>query len=654
MSMYRQLWLAIMLSSLLALIGSLLASTLSSQSYLNEQLRMKNADNATTLALSLSQKNIDHVELGLIVAALFDSGHYASIKVSDPAGKVIVERVATPETSKVPAWFVQAFPIVSAPGQAQISSGWKQLGSVALVTHSAYAYQTLWDSTQKMVAALTLSGLIAGYLATLILRRLKQPLRAVIEQANALRERRFIVAPESTVPELRRLSGAMNSTVTLLKSMFAEEAERLETLRRQANTDALTGLANRSHFLAQLQVMLDAEDAPPGSLLILRLSRLAELNRQQGRIKADALLQKTGALLSAQAQALPEGFAARLNGSDFALLLRQTEAEPVAFALLQAITSELGQLPDTQVAAFLGFGGFEYGAAPGTLLSQVDAAVAGVESSAASGMREAAPLQLEPAPRSAEEWSALIQRALEQRQLKLVLFPVLDFKGIVIHREAALRLMFGTEWIVAGRFLPIAERLGLTTGLDLAAVSLGLDELSRNSEAEDVAINLSAQSIQDAGFRQSLRALLSARPAASKRLWLEIPEHGALARLDTFRMFCQEMRASGCKLGLEHYARQFGQIDLVQDPKLDYIKIDASFIRDIESNSGNQAFLRGVTKIAHHIGLQVFAEGVVRTAELPMLDALGFDGATGPAIPGSVMKGEAGLKSLFTGNPERR
>ena len=63
MSMYRQLWLAIILSTLLALVGSLLASTLSSRSYLNEQLRMKNADNATVLALSLSQKNIDAVEL---------------------------------------------------------------------------------------------------------------------------------------------------------------------------------------------------------------------------------------------------------------------------------------------------------------------------------------------------------------------------------------------------------------------------------------------------------------------------------------------------------------------------------------------------------------------------------------------------------------
>ncbi len=60
--------------------------------------------------------------------------------------------------------------------------------------------------------------------------------------------------------------------------------------------------------------------------------------------------------------------------------------------------------------------------------------------------------------------------------------------------------------------------------------------------------------------------------------------------------------------------------------------MDASFIRGIESNAGNAAFLKGLTSIAHNIGLQVLAEGVATEAELKALEALGFDGATGPVI----------------------
>ena len=101
MSMYRQLWFAIIISMLLALGGSLLASLLSARSYLEQQLSMKNADNASALALSLSQQNPDAVMVELAVAALFDSGHYESIRIRDPHGKVIVERAARSEEHTV-------------------------------------------------------------------------------------------------------------------------------------------------------------------------------------------------------------------------------------------------------------------------------------------------------------------------------------------------------------------------------------------------------------------------------------------------------------------------------------------------------------------------------------------------------------------------
>jgi EAL domain-containing protein (putative c-di-GMP-specific phosphodiesterase class I)/GGDEF domain-containing protein len=632
MSMYRQLWLAIILSTLLALIGSLLASTLSSRAYLKEQLRTKNADNATVLALSLSQKNIDPVELELVIAALFDAGHYASILVTDPAGKKIVERVAPEEKTNVPVWFIHSLPIHSTPGVAQISNGWTQLGTVSLVTQSGSAYQTLWDSTREMILTMALSGLIAGYLGTLILRRLKRPLHAVIEQAKGMSERRFIITPEPKVPELRQLSTAMNSTVTLLKSMFAEEAERLEVLRKQTNTDPVTGLANRSYFMGRLQVALDEEDAAPGSFLLLRISHLGDINRQIGRNKADDLLKEIGALLASQEHVSPDGLSARLNGTDFAFMSRQLNPEPIAQSLLSAISAILAQVEHVPAAVFIGYGEFEFGSSISALLSQVDAAVASAETAGISELRRTAPLNIQHAPKSTEEWTALIHQALKHQGVKLALFPVTDFKGKLQHRESALRLMFDGEWFPAGRFWPIAERVGLTDKLDLAAVALALDELSRDSSIADVAVNLSAQSIHNVEFRERLGALLLERPAASKRLWLEVPENGAFFNVDAFRAFHQSISVSGCKLGLEHFGRQFDKMKLIYDLKLDYVKIDAGFIRHIDSDDGNQAFVKGVAAVIHRMGLQIFAEGVSSNAELHTLETLGIDGITGPAV----------------------
>ena len=632
MSMYRQLWIALIIGTLLSLAGGLLATTLSARSYLQTQLEMKNIDNATVLAQSLSLRAVEPVELELAIAALFDSGHYDAITLVDPRGKVLVQRRAAPGRSAAPGWFMALLPIRPAPGTAHIASGWKQVGTLTVVSRSQFAYHTLWNSTLQMIAVLAFSGLVAGYLATLILRRLKRPLDAVVAQARAIAERRFVTTPESNVPELRQLSVAMNSTVALLKSLFADEAERLEAIRREANTDALTGLANRHHFMEQMGEALALENGAHGSLILLRLSHLAELNRQLGHEATDTMLAAIGERFDSQARQHDDAFAARLNGSDFALVLRGAEPHAVAQALLDGVSGEITTRSGHEAAVYVGIGKIHYGLKLGELLSQVDTALAGAEAQGVSAVREELPLNIAEAPRSAGEWARLIERSLEQRWVRMASFPVADFAGNVVHRESALRLMFGGEWFPAARFLPIAERLGLTTRLDLEAVTLGLGELAQDASLPALAVNLSVRSVQDPLFRQQLLELIAARPALATRLWLEVPESGVFAQLDAFRVFCEAMRSSGCRLGIEHFGRHFKQIGLLHDMALDYVKVDGSFIRDINANPGNQNFLRGLNSIAHKMGLQVYAEGVSDLAELNVLDALGFDGATGPAV----------------------
>jgi hypothetical protein len=131
--MYRQLWLAVVASMLLALFGGLLASLLTARGYLESQLSIKNTDNATALALSLSQSNPDAVSVDLVVASLFDGGHYERIQIVDPSGKLISERLSNANELDAPTWFVKLLPIQARAGQAQISNGWKQFGSVNVV-----------------------------------------------------------------------------------------------------------------------------------------------------------------------------------------------------------------------------------------------------------------------------------------------------------------------------------------------------------------------------------------------------------------------------------------------------------------------------------------------------------------------------------------
>lgn len=635
MSMYRQLWLAVIVSMLVALTGSLLASSWSARSYLSEQLEMKNDDNAAALALSLGLQGADAVATELAVSALFDSGHYELIRVVDPRGNVLVERRMPSGNYGAPAWFVRLLPIEARPGQAHISSGWKQVGTVVLVSNSRFAYASLWKNVWELAAALFLATLVGGYLGTLILRRLRKPLLAVIGQARAITERRFVTIEEPDVPELKQLAAAMNSTVGRLQGMFEEEAARLDAVRREANCDSLTGLANRSHFLARLHQALEAEDSRGIGLILVRVADLVGINHRLGRDATDELLRRFAAVLVAETGQQPDSLVARLNGADFALLVMgQSGAGPLAGRLLPRLVQEASPFVGEGPVAHVGLGVFPRGVEMSVALSQVDAALAAAEADGGNVIREAGHAAGEDAPKSAEEWSRLIRRALDQRWVRLISFPVIDFNQRLIHRECPLRLMLDEqgEWLPAGRFLPIAERLKLTSRLDLAAVALGLADLAGNPAMTGLAVNLSASSLQDRNFRSELRGLLNQNAQAARRLWLEVAESGALKHFDAFRDLCRELKSSGCKVGIEHFGRQFSQVGQLHGLGIDYIKVDASFVRDLDSSPGNQAFLRGLCSIVHGIGIQAIAEGVVSEDEMRALAEAGFDGATGPAV----------------------
>jgi methyl-accepting chemotaxis protein len=223
MSLMRQLWLAVVISTLLAFVGSLTISIWSARAYLVEQLERKNSDNASSLALAMTQQEKDPVMIELQVAALFDTGFYQEISVVDPLNQMIVERVQDKvDRGSTPDWFVNLFPIPSKPGLAQVSDGWKQYGTVKVVSHNEFAYQALWAQVSRLLMWFAVGGSILGALGMIVLRTIGRSLNNVVTQAAALGERRFITVPEPSPPELKAVTRAMNEMVERLRNMFAE------------------------------------------------------------------------------------------------------------------------------------------------------------------------------------------------------------------------------------------------------------------------------------------------------------------------------------------------------------------------------------------------------------------------------------------------
>jgi len=636
MSLIKQLWMAIAVVMTLALGVSMVVSVLSARHYLEQQLQIKNIDNATALALSLTQLPKDPVTVELQVAAQFDAGHYRFIKVVSPTGVTLVEKVATASASDVPGWFVRLVPIHAEPGQALIQDGWIQYGSLSLASQDVFAYKSLWDGIVELLLWFLIGGVVTGVIGTQLVRLITRPLTHVVNQAQAISERRFVTVAVPKTPELRSLASAMNDMVGRLKAMFSEEAARLETLRKKVNRDPVTGLSSREYFLSHLREALEGEQfGSSGSLVLVRLLDLNELNARLGRQGADELLKDVGTELYNSGNGRIGQRAGRVKGAEFAVVCPTFDtASAAAIDIFDGLNLRVlpkwrERVPDLfHVAAVR----YQRGQNLGSLLAGADEALARAANVGANSWYAPEDDQQKQAV-PAEQWRTLLTQAVQGGKLALSFYPVMAGDGTsAMHSEGVVRLKTDVQGVQmsAGDFMPMAAQLNLTAPLDLGVVKLAIERLG--SIAGDIAVNLSAETIADFHFRNELTQLLKTYPQVCRRLLFEVPEYGVFRQFDAFCDLARQLKLLGSRVGIEYFGQRFAESDKLADLGLDYIKVHPSYVQDIANNAGNQEFLKGLCKMAHSIGITVIALGVQDKADLPLLTSLGFDGATGPGI----------------------
>lgn len=636
MSLVKQLWLAIVMVMTLAFGISLVVSVLSARHYMEQQLQVKNIDNATALALALTQLDKDPVTVELQVAAQFDAGHYRFIRIVSPTGDTIVERIYEGELQGAPQWFADLIPIKVEPGQAFIQDGWQQFGAVSLASHEQFVYQSLWNGTLNLLLWFVVGGALTGVIGTFAIRVITRPLGEVVGQAQAIAERRFLTVDEPRTPELRAVTQAMNAMVDRLKAMFAEESNRLENLRKKVNRDPVTGIANRDYFMSQLREVLTGElHGSVGSLVIIRLAYLNDLNAKLGHQRADQLLRELADVLFHTGDKHPGQRAGRVKGGEFAVVC-PTYASPSEAAKdifgrickdwLPRWESEFTDLFHLAAVGYVRNQGL------GDLMTRADEALAKAQAKGPNSWHaEDNPENKLSMP--SEQWRTLLTEAVTGGQLSLAFYPVVRENGLKpLHQEGVIRLQMNTagQLLSAGDFMPMAANLNLTAPIDLGVVKLAIEHLRQGTG--DVAVNLSAETIGDFGFRNQLLQLLQGYPELCKRLLFEVPEYGVFRQFDAFRDLTRALKTLGCRAGIEYFGQRFAESDKLAILGLDYIKVHPGYVRGISQNPGNQEFLKGLCAMAHALGITVIALGVESRDDLPLLAELGFDGATGPGV----------------------
>ncbi len=637
MSLIKQLWLAILLIMAFAFGASFIINTATSKNYLEQQLEMKNTDNAVSLALSISQMEKDPVAVNLMLSAQFDNGHYSYIRLTDPNNQLMTERVNENLDSSVPSWFKHLINISPNPGVAQIQDGWTQYGMLTLASSTNFAYLDLWRGTRWMLLWSAIIAIACGVIGTLILKVIVHPLHEMVAMTEAIGDKKFISIKEPDTLEFKALAKALNRLSQKIKDMLKNESSLLEQMRLEANYDDITGLMNRKYFSSRVAAYIENdEEFTQGVLVVCHISNLAEINHALGSAATDSFLKRMGLALQDYCHKHPTVISGRLTGADFAVfsskpidhhyLCEQVEATLIEAASLQSQFDAFAlHTKSSEVKKSEQLDGLKQ------LISTIRSKTNTAEADIMNWIHQQDATIYESHDKAT--WRNMLTSSIENRWLKLASFPAVSNAGKVIHYESPVRLQLTADgpWLVAAEFISWANQLGLAGQLDLLVLETAIQTIA-GDESLSIAVNVSTNAMFDDNYLALLNKLLSNNTPLASRLWLEVTEQSAFENLPQFLTFCEIAEPLGCKLGVKHVGTQISRLGELHDLDLDYIKVDASIIRNIDKNPGNKAFLKGLCLIAHSIGLIAIAEGVQREQELAALPELGIDASTGPII----------------------
>ncbi|MBA2349810.1 MAG: EAL domain-containing protein [Solirubrobacterales bacterium] len=433
---------------------------------------------------------------------------------------------------------------------------------------------------------------------------------------------------------------------TLVMSAIRDVTERKEAeahLRHLAEHDTLTGLLNRRCFEEHFarEIALAARYGAEGTLLLLDIDSLKDVNDAQGHSVGDDILKRIARIL--QTRMRSTDIVARLGGDEFAVLLPHTGAEPAAALtreVLRTIRAGVLVVDSTRVnvSCSAGLAGFGQGALAEDVMIAADVSLYAAKEQGRDRVVVHRPGTGEVAKRQVRaSWTQRLREVLDADGLVAYRQPIHDTAlGHVTQYELLVRILNEAgQPIAPGNFLPTAERTGMIVQLDRYMIDCAL-ELIADAQAHPgprgpvgYAVNLSARSLAQPELPQVIARRVEASGIDARLLVFEITESAAIANMEAAAAFAHGLRALGCTFALDDFGAGFASLSHLKHLPLDWLKIDGEYIRDLPRSRTDQVIVRNLARIARDLGLRTTAEFVGDQETLDMVTDYGVGHAQG-------------------------
>ena len=466
---------------------------------------------------------------------------------------------------------------------------------------------------------------------------------------------------------VRTVSVLFLSGVVLLRVTIAvrANAQLQAKLIESAQTDALTGLANRSLMLEHVDTALRTawRDNRQPTVLFIDVDRFKNINDSLGHAAGDDVLIAVATRLRL---ILPTHcVVGRIAGDEFVVLDPQTngpsEAMVLADRVLESFHEPLAlRQGDVFVSASIGVSTFRPSVTNSAddLLRHADTAMYRAKESGRNCVAIFDESMLASVTQRLAVETALY-RALERRELRLVHQPIIDVGlGEVVGFEALMRWdRDDGSSISPAEFIPIAEETGTIVPIGAWALLEALTHLGEWIASgvcprdATMAVNVSPRQLSDPNFVNVVSEALIRAHIPARQLWLEVTEGVMIAQPDQALDALTKLCDLGVRVAIDDFGTGYSSLSLLQKFPIHCLKIDRSFISGVADNADARSLVRTIIAMCESMGLDIVAEGVESVRQLQVLGEMRCAKAQGylishPVPPESIASTVATINDL--------
>ena len=444
---------------------------------------------------------------------------------------------------------------------------------------------------------------------------------------------------ELTVTPLKGQKGDLVGTVVVVRDV-SELRGITKQMSYQASHDALTGLVNRREFERRLEEVLATAHTNEAKhvLCYLDLDRFKAVNDTCGHMAGDGMLREVAALIKEAVR--DSDTVGRLGGDEFGLLLvgcPLDKARQIADDVVRKITDYRFVWKDKIFNIGISVGLVEISresGAPDEVMSAADSACYVAKKQGNHVHVYSARDEAVARHRGEIQWLQRLQSALKDNRFELMAQPIVaatsgTTSGPAL--EVLLRLQDDSvpEGISPAEFLRAAERYRLMSDVDRWVVQTALTALGRGGirlpASRSLAINLSGQTLGDPQFLEFVVDVLDRTGVSPAQLCFEVTENSVITNIEHAQRFIGVLHGMGCQFALDDFGRGLSSFGNLKNLSLDYLKIDGTFIRNLATDSVNQAMVAAMIKLARTLNFQVIAEQVEDAGALDAAKRMGVD-----------------------------